>query len=99
MEGESRNISLNGMLITSERLLPVGNTCKVALMLRGNVDHLRIEMHGQVVRVDDSGIAIEFSHVDLESLEHLRRLVLYNADDADNVEEEMQEGAGPYPRR
>lgn len=99
MEGESRNVSLNGMLITSERLLPVGNTCRVALMLHGNVDNFRIEMHGQVVRVDEAGIAIEFSQIDLESLEHLRKLVLYNADDADHVQDEIDQSTGLYPRR
>jgi len=97
MEGESRNVSLNGMLITSERLLPVGNTCRVSLLLHGNVGNLRLEMHGRVVRVDDEGIAIEFSQVGIESLEHLRKLVLYNIDDVHPMQEETEQEEGWYP--
>jgi len=67
---------------------------RVSLILdTGTCEH-RIETAGHVARVEDQGVAIAFRHVNAECLEHLRQLVLYNAENAERVEEEFASHVG-----
>jgi hypothetical protein len=93
LEGEVRDVSMNGIWFATERLLPIGNKVRVHLLLKGGGEN-RIETEGEVVRVDDGGIAINFTTIDAGSIEHLRNLVLYNADDIDQADREFQEHVG-----
>ena len=81
MEGASRNVSLNGVLLTSEQILPVGHSCRVSLIMHETMAPLRIDVHGQVVRMDDVGIAIEFSYVDVDNFDRLRQYVMRQAEE------------------
>ena len=94
MEGESRDVSMNGLFVKADHMFPVGNVCQVVLVLEGGDREFRIETSGEVVRVSEEGIAIEFEQIDLDSMEHLRKLVLYNADDPEQVEQEIEDSAG-----
>lgn len=90
MEALSRDVSLNGMFVNSDRMLPVGHTCHVTLMFEGGVGKFRVATNGRVVRVDEDGIAIEFEEVEMEGGEHLRKLLLCNADEPERMREEME---------
>jgi hypothetical protein len=94
VEGRSRDVSLNGLWFASERSLPVGNTVKVMLVLNAGGTEHRIEVHGHVVRVDEGGVAVEFTEIDSDSVDHLRRLVMYNAESAEQVETEFNSHLG-----
>lgn len=83
MEGQSRDVSLNGVLLTSERILPVGNSCRVSLVMDAEMQAIRIDVHGHVVRMDEMGIAIEFSHVDVENFDRLRQYVMRQAEESE----------------
>jgi len=98
VEGQARNVSLNGLLFATERALPIGHDVKVSLILDTGSQEHRIETAGHVARVEAQGVAIAFNHVKAESLEHLRQLVLFNADDADKVEQEFTEHVGLHRR-
>lgn len=94
--GETHDISMAGVLLggVAPGLLP-GQPCQVVLRLHEGLDEIRIETAGEVVRVNGGGIAIRFTEIlGIESYEHLRALILYNADDADRVEEEMSHHRG-----
>ena len=98
VEGRAHDVSLNGVLFYSDQLLPVGNAVHVTLVLNGGNGEYRIETEGHVVRVLEAGVAIEFTEVDADSIEHLRKLVLLNAIDADKVDEEFESHVGLKPR-
>ncbi len=55
---------------------------------------MQIEASCRVVRLDAAGVAIEFSGVSLESYYHLRDLLMANANDGHQVEEELVSHAG-----
>ncbi len=94
VEGEARDVSLNGLLFETERALPIGHEAKISLILSGGSKEHRIETTGRVARIEARGVAFTFDRVDAESLEHLRQLVLFNADDVEQVEQEFSEHVG-----
>lgn len=94
VEGQARNVSLNGLLFATERALPMGHTVKVSLILDTGAGEQRIETNGRVARLEEAGVAIAFDQVDAGSLDHLRQLVLYNADDSEQVEREFDAHVG-----
>ncbi len=98
LEGQTRDVSLKGILFATERALPKGTVVRVAMVLEIGGQELRIETEGAVARVGEGAVAIEFTQIDSESVEHLRKLVLYNAPDTEQVEKEFAEHVGLRPR-
>lgn len=94
VEGQARDLSLEGISIETDQSVPVGNPVKMTLLLDAGQGPLRIETAGEVVRVSEKGVAIRFTKIDAESLEHLRRLVMFNTDDVDRVEQEFDAHIG-----
>jgi len=98
LEGQTQDISLKGIWFATERSLPIGNEVKVCLVLSSENENYHIETLGRVVRVDQGGVGIEFTEIDSDSIEHLRKLVLYNAQDADIVHDEFDAHLGLRPK-
>ena len=99
LSGRTRDMSVKGFYLVCDRSLPVGTECLVAVYLGEPPGQVRIEMAGTVVRVDDTGMAIEFSKMDIDSFDHLRKLVLYNSTDTDQVEQELKGHLGLKRRK
>jgi len=90
-----RDVSLNGLYLMCDHPWPVGSDCRVALLLGGSEKPIRVEMHCTVTRVEKTGMGLEITGIlGLESFEHLRNLVLYNASQAEQAEKEMQSHRG-----
>ena len=98
IQAPARDLSLNGVYVPCTGRLPVETTCKVELVLDNPGSPLKLEVQGRVSRADDDGMAIEFTGVPLDDLEHLRNLIRYNTDDIDSVEEEFDSHLGLKPR-
>jgi hypothetical protein len=96
INGVAEDLSLNGVYIPSSGKLPIGTECTIALFLDGR--DVRLEVMGKVTRQNDGGMAIEFTGVPLDDLEHLRNLIRFNADDPNAVEEEFDSHIGLKPR-
>lgn len=79
LEGSAKDVSMKGVLFSTWRSLPVGNQVRVHLSIKTGDDVFCINTEGLVARICEDGVAIEFTKIDTESEEHLRRLVLYNA--------------------
>ena len=94
--GVAKDLSLNGVYIPSSSTLPIGTECTIALFLDGR--DVRLEVLGKVTRQSDGGMAIEFTGVPLDDLEHLRNLIRFNADDPYAVEDEFESHIGLKPR-
>jgi hypothetical protein len=90
-----KDVSMKGLYLLCEQPLPMGTACRVTLLLGDKESPVRIEVGGQVARVDTDGMGVEITEiVGVESFEHLRNLVLYNSPNTDRVEQEFHDHIG-----
>ena len=97
--GRVRDISMNGICCECGEALPVGQQCRVVLFLGDPNDSINVEAEARVVRSFDGGpeasvVAVELSEVNLESFHHICGLVLNNAADEVEAEEELRNHLG-----
>jgi hypothetical protein len=90
IRAEIINISLNGLLCTSNPLFQNNALCKVIVSLS---DDLQITVASKISRVGEQESAISFISMDDESFVHLKRLVQYNVGDADRIDKELHQKA------
>jgi hypothetical protein len=84
------DLSLRGVYLECTRDYREGEDCELRLRLGEEASAPSIEIVGRVVRCRDGGLAVEFVGIKgLESLEHLRRLILFNAEDPAEAEEQI----------
>ena len=82
------DLSMKGISLEADQSLPVDTKCAVSIVL-GNGDlGVNIAVKGQVKRSTESGMAIEFTEIDLDSYEYLQNLVMHNSHSSHNVVEE-----------
>ena len=98
--GSILNVSMNGALLAFERPPAVGTPCRVVLLLGVPGEEMPVPIEAQVVRIAEEGVALAFRGIPLESYEHLRNLVLYNAraEETAVVERELGSHLGLRPR-
>ncbi len=84
-----RDISLGGIFVLVEEPLAVETACSVTIKLEGPSSLLRIGLEGEVVRVEEDGMAIKFTKIDLDSLVHLRHIIKIHTKDPEAVDEEF----------
>ena len=87
------NLSLRGMECASDSRFKEGKTCQVKFILSPQLHFIIL---GQLVRVGQREAGIFFKTMDEDSFFHLKRLVQYNADDPDMIEDEC---AAPFHRQ
>ncbi len=90
LSGRTRDVSLQGALITCEQVLSLGTVCTCTLILDGGESSFRIRAGGMVMRHVAHGLALRFDEMlDLESYGHLCQLIRYNALDPEKAEREI----------
>jgi len=90
--GEVRDISLDGLWLPTTVPVSERTPCRVTIHLDGAIT---IRADGVVVRSEPDGIAIHLLELlELESYEHLRNLILYNAVDPAQAEQEFDSHLG-----
>ncbi|MFO8048881.1 MAG: PilZ domain-containing protein [Desulfosudaceae bacterium] len=89
VEGEVLNLSLKGMLVDTDIDIPENQELAIKVYLSGTTSEVNLNMKGEVVRSDQTGVAIEFREIDLDSFIHLRSVVGYNEGDEDKVMKEF----------
>lgn len=89
---ETSNMSLKGVYVLGVSGIAKGAKCGVSLHLSGATSELMVKMTGEVVRVEEDGVALRFSEIDLDSFFHLRNIVYFNSENPDVVEEELVAG-------
>jgi PilZ domain len=87
---KSFNISLTGLLCTSNPLFQIDKPCKVIITLS---EDSRISIDAKIVRVGEKETAIKFISMDDESFVHLKKLVQYNMGNAERVDAELRRPA------
>ncbi|MDY6851095.1 MAG: PilZ domain-containing protein, partial [Thermodesulfobacteriota bacterium] len=90
LEGlESRDISLKGLYVDSKDKFSLDTLVEISLDLSGTTSSLSLSMEGRVARVDDKGMGVDFTRIDMDSFFHLRNLVSYNFGDFAEVDSEL----------
>jgi hypothetical protein len=94
-DGKSQNISLRGACLSCPGKFDLGDECEMAIELGEGDNTVSIEIVAKVVRVGEEGIGVEFVGIKgINALDHLRNLVLYNAEDIPAVEKEINKRIG-----
>ena len=83
---KTENISLNGMLCRPDVRIKAGEAADIEITLSPEAV---ITARATVMRSDNEGIALAFTRVDESGFLHLKKLVQYNIDDADQVDREL----------
>jgi PilZ domain len=95
-DGTMENLSLKGGFFRAPHAPEEGLAVDVRLHLDGT--EIVVHAQGVVVRSGPDGCAIQFSEiVGLDSLEHLRNLILFNTHEPHQVEQEFHEHLGLRP--
>jgi hypothetical protein len=56
------NISISGMFVRIDQVVPVGMSCTIEIRVTGNHSRLLLEdIQGEIVRQDEQGVAIHFT--------------------------------------
>ncbi len=96
VHGELENVSMNGLLLHCDTILPEHTPCMIMIHLDGGQGGPTIEAQGQVTRTKPHKLAVQFTElIGHESSHHLQSLVLYNSGaQASRVEEEFESHMG-----
>lgn len=88
-------MSLNGTFveISEKHGFSIGDNLDILIQLTTiNTSH-SIDIKGIVKRMEQTGIAIQFTDIDLDSFVSLKNLVIYNDGDSDKIDREFAEFA------
>lgn len=86
---DSRDISMKGIFINTDKKIPPGKRCDIRILLSGTTSNLSLGIQGTVIRQNTNGLGIAFDSMDPASYLHLKNIVMYNSSDPDAVEKEM----------
>ncbi len=89
---------MRGLFVVTDDRLPLGQACRVTIHLDAPGGEHGIAVAARVTRETTEGFAVEFSEIPIEDYEHIRKLVLYNSEQADRIEEELDRHLGPKCR-
>ena len=89
LTGVVRNLSLKGMLVDVKTDIPANTELDIKIYLSGTSSSLTLTMKGRVVRCDETGLAVLFKEIDVESFIHLRSVVGYNEGNEDKIMREF----------
>ncbi|MDQ6964984.1 MAG: PilZ domain-containing protein [Mariprofundales bacterium] len=94
LHGTVTDISMNGASIRCD-WQPLQQDCECGVTFTlGEEETINIIASGRVVRGHDDVIAIAFESVNIESIPYLRNLILYNAEETDQVQSEFVDHMG-----
>lgn len=85
LHGDIKDLSLRGIFVRTTETLEQGSTCDIKIALTGTEVPIILEMKGKVVRIEDSGIAVHFDAMDLDTFMHLKNVVRYNTQESDII--------------
>lgn len=82
------DLGLGGVFVFTDEKLPIGTECVVNIELIGPASLLRVRVEGEIVRVQDRGLALQFTRIDTDSLIHLKHLLSIQSEDPELIKRE-----------
>lgn len=88
---QSRNVSLKGLLCSSNKIFQEGQICRVTLnlTLENQAEPSRAVIHGRIIRTNPKETAIDFNLMDAESFFHLKNIVECHAGEPERITWEL----------
>jgi hypothetical protein len=84
------NISLTGISCVADPRFRANELCEVILTLDPKIS---LVIAGKILRLDDKEAIIAFVSMDEDTFFHLKRIMEYNAADADKIDQELKNPA------
>lgn len=84
------NLSLTGISCTGDSRFRANELCEVILTLN---EDTRLVIEGKILRVGEKEAIIAFLSMDEDTFFHLKRIMEYNAADADEIDQELKNPA------
>lgn len=86
------NLSVGGCLVQIGEDVHEGSKCTFTILL----DRMApgVEVIGEVLRSNEGEVVVKFTTIEPESLFHLQNIIRYNAENPDEIEEEISEHRG-----
>ena len=81
LKGEVKDVSLRGMYLVTEELLPIGSPVEITIFLSASEPPIVINVTGVVARLVPGGIGCAFDKMDVDSFTHLRSIISYQGGD------------------
>ncbi len=78
-KGSSKDLSLKGVFVNTDKKIEIGSGCNVKIFLSGGVGDIELAMEARVARVVETGLGLSFEAMDVDSYTHLKNIVLYNS--------------------
>lgn len=91
---ELANLSIGGCLVPLDEDLPEGTSCTITIRLTGGLGNTPVTIGGEVIRHDRDYVAIKFTKISPDNLNHLQNLIRYNAPDPDVIDKEITQHPG-----
>lgn len=93
------NLRLNGAFLSIPDKIPLGEEVDAKILLSGTSSELSVKVKGKIIRLNDDGLALQFTGMDLDSFIHLKNIVAYNTENVAKTEKEFEEflwGKDPF---
>jgi hypothetical protein len=92
---QSRNLSLKGLLCSSDQIFQEGQLCRVTLNFAQDREAkpARAVIHGRIIRTDPKETAIDFNLMDAESFFHLKNIVECHSQEPERIARELLSAA------
>lgn len=74
VRGRSENVSLKGLFFQTSEKLELGKSVAIKLFMHGLEDQF-VDLSGKVMREQDGGFGLQFSHMDFAAFMDLKRIV------------------------
>jgi len=73
-----RDISLDGINVNTDKVLPTNRICDLEILIIGPSSELTLHIKGRVIRQDAKSAAVKFTELDSDTYLHLKNIVLYH---------------------
>jgi hypothetical protein len=83
---KTENLSIKGVLVLGVAGLKQGDKCDLILHLSCEPE-INLTMKGSVQRITDTGAGVQFTETDLDSFSHLKKIIYYNSENPDFINE------------
>lgn len=97
VSGLVHDVSVGGISIEAQAQFALATPCTIRIQLETGTRPIQVEARGTVLRSEAGIIALRLSAVDADGFEHLQKLVLYNASNAQTIEDEFTVHANEHP--
>lgn len=85
-----KDISMGGAFIFSNESFPEHTACCMDISLIGPASLLQIQIEAEIIRVDENGMAVEFTKIDLDGLIHLHHFIKVHSQNPEDIEQEFK---------